>query len=78
MSCAAEYRTRSDALLREATRTENLNERSRLINQAIHYNELAAEAERAAGGQRRSDTTVIPFEDSAEAWDQAARGSDAG
>jgi hypothetical protein len=65
VTSAAEYRRKSDDLLREATRTENLNARSRLINQAIALNELALETEQAMSARHRAGATVIPFEDQA-------------
>jgi hypothetical protein len=63
MSDAADYRRRSDALLHKATKVEDLGERSRLINQAIYFNELAVEAQLAACRERQAASTVIPFED---------------
>ena len=61
MSNAHEYRRRVDEMLRLAARTQDLNERSRLISQAVHLNELAIEAERLAAERRRADATVVPF-----------------
>lgn len=61
VSEAENYRRKSDDLLRQAVKAENLNERGRLIGQAVHYNELAQEAERIAAAQRRDAATVVPF-----------------
>ena len=61
MSDAETYRRQSDDLLRQAVKADNLNERGRLISQAVHYNELALEAERRALERRRGAATVVPF-----------------
>ena len=41
------YRRKSDDLLREATRTSDLGERSRLISEAVHWNMMANTADEA-------------------------------
>lgn len=58
MSEIDDCRMRSDACLREATRTQDLGERSRLIAQAVSWNEKALELARKAEQQ----ATVVPFQ----------------
>jgi O-succinylbenzoate synthase len=62
MTAAEDHRRKSDAFLREATTTQDLRERSRLIGLAVHWNEVAAEAERATSAARRAEATVVSFD----------------
>ena len=55
-----EYRRRSDDLLRAATKVIDLQERGRLIGEAIRWHMKAQEAERAAASAR-SSATALPF-----------------
>ena len=47
MSDAEEYRRKSERYLQQATMTEDLSERSRLLTLAAHWNEQAREVEEA-------------------------------
>jgi hypothetical protein len=67
VSDAETYRRRSDELLRQAMKANNLSDRSQLISQAVHFNELAQTAERVAVEQRRAAATVVPFGPEAKA-----------
>jgi hypothetical protein len=58
---AERYRQKSDELLRQAVKADNLNERGRLISQAVHFNELALAAAKKAVEQRRARAAVVPF-----------------
>ena len=57
-----DYRRRSDDLLRLATKAIDLNERGRLISEAVRWHEKAQEVERGAAVAEADDATVIPFE----------------
>jgi hypothetical protein len=58
---AEDYRRKSDDLLRQAMKADDLNERGRLISQAVHFHDLAHEAHRLAAEQRRGAATVVSF-----------------
>jgi hypothetical protein len=61
LSEAENYRRKSDDLLRQAVKADNLSNRSQLINQAVYFNELAQEAERVAAEERQEAATVVRF-----------------
>lgn len=44
------YRSKSDELLRLATKTTDVKERNRLISEAVSWHQRALEAESAGGG----------------------------
>ena len=48
MSDSDTYRRRAEALLTKAAETPNMRERSRLIDEAMHWHMLALEAHEAA------------------------------
>lgn len=61
MSDADNFWRQCDALLRQATATTDLAERSRLISEAVSWNMKAQGAEMGGGG-RAAEGAVIPVE----------------
>jgi len=46
-----DYRRRADALLRKAAETENMRERGKLIDEAMHWHNLALDAREHRDGK---------------------------
>ena len=64
MSGFETFQKRADELLRKATATHDLAERSRLITKAAHWHMKAAEAHgRGQVSPPGQDQTVLPFGD---------------
>lgn len=53
MADEAEYRRRADALLRAAASADNMRERGRLIDEAMHWHNLAIDASAQVGDAER-------------------------
>lgn len=51
MSDADSYRRKAEALLRQASQTANMKERGRLIDEAMHWHNLALDARDHADGR---------------------------
>lgn len=50
MSSEDHYRSQAEALLRLAAATDNMRDRGRLIDEAMHWHNRAIEAQEDAGG----------------------------
>jgi hypothetical protein len=67
MSDVDVYRRKADELLRQATLTTDLSERSRLISEAVGWHMKAMEAEDAGRtGEPRDGEDLIPPADTSE------------
>jgi len=55
-----DYRSQAEALLRLAAATDNMRDRSRLIDEAMHWHNRAVEVREAEDGADEAETSARP------------------